>query len=151
MIYLKIKKDGTIEYPYSINQLKNEYPNTSFPQDISDCNLIDYNIHQVIPVSNGNDLTKNYIETIPIYISGIYYQNWLAIDMSSDEIESRINNQWSSIRIERNNYLSECDWTQLSDSQLTDEEKTEWITYRQDLRDITLQEDPFNITWPTKP
>ena len=28
---------------------------------------------------------------------------------------------------------------------------TDWTTYRQALRDITEQADPFDITWPTKP
>ena len=27
----------------------------------------------------------------------------------------------------------------------------EWETYRQELRDITTQPDPFNITWPSIP
>jgi hypothetical protein len=27
----------------------------------------------------------------------------------------------------------------------------EWIAYRQALRDITDQQDPFNIIWPIKP
>jgi hypothetical protein len=47
--------------------------------------------------------------------------------------------------------LNECDWTQLPDSPLTEEKKLEWKVYRQDLRDITNQEDPHNIIWPTKP
>jgi hypothetical protein len=29
--------------------------------------------------------------------------------------------------------------------------KESWAIYRQALRDITNQADPFNITWPTPP
>jgi len=29
-------------------------------------------------------------------------------------------------------------------------DKTAWATYRQALRDITTQADPFNITWPNQ-
>jgi len=29
--------------------------------------------------------------------------------------------------------------------------KAAWATYRQELRDITTQSDPFNIIWPSKP
>jgi hypothetical protein len=43
----------------------------------------------------------------------------------------------------------ECDWTQLSD--ISTEIKNLWSNYRQDLRDITNQTNPFNITWPVKP
>jgi len=58
---------------------------------------------------------------------------------------------WGSVRSERNNRLSRCDWTQLADSPLTDAEKLNWKTYRQALRDITTQTDPNNITWPLEP
>jgi hypothetical protein len=56
--------------------------------------------------------------------------------------------QWKSIRAERNTRLADSDWTQLSDAPV---DAADWATYRQELRDITGQEDPFNITWPTRP
>jgi hypothetical protein len=59
--------------------------------------------------------------------------------------------QWLVIRGLRNSKLSSCDWTMLSDVPLAPSVKTEWETYRQALRDITDQSDPFNITWPTPP
>ena len=37
----------------------------------------------------------------------------------------------------RNQLLEESDWTQMSDSPLSTEKKTEWQDYRQELRDIT--------------
>jgi hypothetical protein len=58
---------------------------------------------------------------------------------------------WEDIRKQRNKLLLESDWTQLSDSPLSPEKKTEWSVYRQELRDITSQPDPNNIVWPTKP
>jgi len=59
--------------------------------------------------------------------------------------------QWKVIRSERDIKLGSCDWTRLDDVPITPEKKTEWETYRQALRDITTQPDPFNITWPTPP
>lgn len=59
--------------------------------------------------------------------------------------------QWKHIRQERNKKLSSTDWTHISDNGLTSSKKTEFATYRQSLRDITTQSDPFNITWPTEP
>jgi len=41
------------------------------------------------------------------------------------------------IRNKRNELLAACDWTQAADSPLSEEKKTEWATYRQQLRDIT--------------
>ena len=50
------------------------------------------------------------------------------------------------------NKLTETDWTQLADSQLTDEVKATWVTYRQALRDLpTASGFPHTMTWPTEP
>jgi hypothetical protein len=57
--------------------------------------------------------------------------------------------QWVIVKNQRNILLSDSDWTQLSDVYIVN--KDQWIIYRQALRDITTQTDPFNIVWPTKP
>jgi len=57
--------------------------------------------------------------------------------------------QAKSVRADRDKRLAECDWTQLSDSQV---DKAVWATYRQSLRDVPAQAGfPHNITWPVKP
>ena len=57
-----------------------------------------------------------------------------------------------ALRHYRDTLLRESDWTQLTDSPLTDSKKTEWKTYRQSLRDLPATEsDPENATFPTKP
>jgi hypothetical protein len=53
--------------------------------------------------------------------------------------------QWGVVRAERNLKLAQCDWTQLSDAPV---DAAAWAVYRQALRDITTQADPFNIIWP---
>jgi len=70
---------------------------------------------------------------------------------TQQEINQDTEDKWNSIRNQRNTLLYDCDWTQLPDSPLTNEKKQEWATYRQALRDITLQVNPDNIIWPTKP
>jgi len=64
-----------------------------------------------------------------------------------------------AMRNERYRRLLDCDWTQLSDNGLTEEERSQWATYRQELRDITITQTPaydedytlINVTWPTPP
>ena len=57
-----------------------------------------------------------------------------------------------ALRHYRDTLLRESDWTQFTDSPLTDLKKTEWKTYRQSLRDLRATEsDPENATFPTKP
>lgn len=60
-----------------------------------------------------------------------------------------ITTQWPIIKAERDQLLKVSDWTQLPDVTLTNKEA--WAIYRQALRDITNQSDPFNIVWPTAP
>jgi hypothetical protein len=57
--------------------------------------------------------------------------------------------EWPLVRQQRDALLAKSDWTQLPDVPLAT--KDAWATYRQALRDITLQPDPFNIDWPTVP
>jgi hypothetical protein len=65
------------------------------------------------------------------------------------ELDMALNN----LRAKRNKLLIDSDYVVLADSPVTD--KANWITYRQELRDITngltTIEQVNNITWPTKP
>ena len=65
--------------------------------------------------------------------------------------QEQIDEKWIYVRRERRTKLELCDWTQLPDSQLTEEKKQEWANYRQALRDVTNQSDPFDIILPSKP
>jgi hypothetical protein len=70
---------------------------------------------------------------------------------TTQEMQNEVINEWASIRNRRNQLLFECDWTQLADSPLTNQKQTEWQIYRQSLRDITNQPNPFSISWPSSP
>jgi len=56
--------------------------------------------------------------------------------------------RWTAIRIQRNKLLADCDWTQLADAPV---DAAAWTPYRQALRDVTAQPDPFAIVWPESP
>ena len=61
-------------------------------------------------------------------------------------------NSWTALRAERDALLVSSDWTQASDSPLTDEVKAEWVVYREALRDLPAStDDPADPTWPTPP
>jgi hypothetical protein len=147
-MYLRII-DETINYPYTIKELREAYPNVSLPAELSDEILADWDVYVVTPTSMPNDYTKNITEGTPVLTNGVYYQNWIQINASESEINYRLENQWEEIRLIRNELLKESDWTQLSDVSQTI--KDLWTVYRQELRNITNQENPFNIEWPVKP
>jgi len=71
---------------------------------------------------------------------------------SWSDVQAQMNPvEWKTVRFKRGKKLQSCDWVVLSDVPIDPTKKTEWETYRQELRDITNQPDPFNIVWPTPP
>jgi len=65
--------------------------------------------------------------------------------LTAEELQARIDTQWQVIRTQRNQMLKDSDWTQVADAPV---DKAVWAIYRQALRDIPTQADPFQINWP---
>ena len=72
-------------------------------------------------------------------------------EKTQGELDAEVQQQWETVREQRNQLLYECDWTQLSDSPLSAEQKIERSVYRQALRDITNYPTPDEVIWPQKP
>lgn len=151
-MYLKVS-GSVITYPYSVQQLKLDNAHTSFPTIITDGLLESFGVYPVELKESGydDDYTKDVLEITPTLSGSVYVQTYQISDADSETIEKRKEIKWSEVREERNKLLSDCDWTQFQDSPITGSQLTEWQTYRQSLRDITSQENPYNIIWPTKP
>jgi hypothetical protein len=147
-MYLRII-NNEISYPYTIKDLKAAHRNITFPNEIGEETMTQFGLYEVKQTPKPNDYTKNITEGTPVLTDDVYYQNWIQTDASQSEIDYRLENQWFIIRETRNELLTECDWTQLSD--IPTETKAIWSEYRQSLRDITSQTNPFSITWPVKP
>jgi hypothetical protein len=59
--------------------------------------------------------------------------------------------QWVLVRSIRDQMLAESDWVVTKAVELGVPVDSQWVAYRQSLRDITLQADPFFILWPDSP
>ena len=133
-----VKSTGTIQ------QL---FPNTSF--SIAGVNA------DFLTANNVVELVENLSFTTPtqkLSIVDAYVDSGKAYSVkvestTSEEQTTLTNQQWSSIRLQRDNLLKNTDWRASSDLTLSDD----WKNYRQALRDVPTQSDPFNITWPTAP
>lgn len=75
-----------------------------------------------------------------LYVDGVFVERQPVPEPVDYEAQDRN-------RKTRNAMLSECDWTQLGDVNLTAGCKTDFAAYRQALRSIDL----FNPTWPVAP
>lgn len=58
---------------------------------------------------------------------------------------------WTDVRGERAVRLARCDWTQMPDVDLTEAQREAWRIYRQALRDVTSQDSPDAVVWPSAP
>jgi hypothetical protein len=150
MKYLRIIGE-VITYPYSVKQLYMDETNVSFKSGMNKSDLEEWGVHEVTITPKPTDYTKNVEEGTPQLVDGQYQQVWIETNKTESEISSSIELKWLEIREYRNELLKECDWTQFQDSPITGSKLIEWQTYRQELRDITTEENPFTLTWPIRP
>lgn len=65
--------------------------------------------------------------------------------------EPNYEDAWLAVRSRRDVLLNNCDFVILRANEMGTPVSQEWLDYRQALRDITEQPDPFNIVWPLLP
>ena len=65
--------------------------------------------------------------------------------------EEKLKQQWYIVKAQRDQLLQQSDWRVVKASDTGIPLSQEWKNYRQALRDITTQTNPYNIIWPTPP
>ena len=75
--------------------------------------------------------------------------------------QKKLDAQWASVRAQQKELLYKSDWTcSVTDYEVPNKSgegallptgRSLWVQYRQALRDVTLQSDPFEIVWPVAP
>lgn len=110
-MYVKLKNGVIDVYPYSVYQLKQDNPQTSFPEDIPDERLAEFDVYPVVAADYPQvDHTKNVVEEDPNFVNGVWYQDYTVVDASPEEIAQReadMNNEAKQNRI--NAYRDESD------------------------------------------
>ena len=145
MTYVRLEKGNVAEYPVYEGEIRLRYPNVSFPTPF----IAPEGYEPVIDViPPAYDYRQNLSEGVPALIEGKWMRQWILSSANEAEIAERTEAQWSAVRADRNARLAACDWTQLPDAPV---DHAVWAAYRQALRDVTEQADPFAIVWPIKP
>jgi|TARA_B110000483_G_C17941328_1_gene444689 hypothetical protein len=152
--FLKIS-GSDIMYPYDINEHIANNPSTyaklySFEDDETTETLISSSIFCVVESDTivSHSLHQDVIEVTPVQSGSVYVKTYSIQNLSTQEIDEAIEYRWNYVRKKRDKLLSETDYLALQDTTPLTEE---WTIYRQSLRDVTNQSDPFNVSWPTKP
>jgi hypothetical protein len=72
-MYIKIKDNKIEKYPYSINQLKQDNPDTSFPSELTNERLAKWDVFYVSQTTYPQvDYTKNVVEGEPLLRADAY-------------------------------------------------------------------------------
>ena len=145
------RTDGSITYGEAA--VRHQFPSRKFTIPLPDSVAEELGYDRVLvteaPSSDMYQITdRDGVELK----DGKYYTKWKVTDMTADEKTAYDNSFASDRRIDRDARLEGTDWTQFTDSPLSDSKKAEWKTYRQALRDMpTASGWPHTHTWPTPP
>lgn len=83
--------------------------------------------------------------------------HWDIVPLTESEIQDTINNLWKEIRNSRDRKIEEVEWrihryqSEVRQGLDPTDNIDDLDSYIQALRDITNQEDPYNIVWPVLP
>ena len=133
-----VKSTGTIQ---------KLFPNTSF--GIAGANsdfLIANNVVELVENLSFTTPTQK-LTKVDAYVQDGKAYNVRVENTTAEEQTTLITQKWVDVRYLRDLKLQATDWRASSDLTLSDD----WKTYRQALRDVPTQTDPYNITWPTEP
>jgi hypothetical protein len=145
-IYAFTKDNKITEYPVYEGEIRLRVTNISWPPNGFQPPM-GY-VEVLMTEMPDIDYTQNITEGAPEFRGNSWHQVWIVSGASQSEVTERIASQWANVRDQRNSLLQATDWTQLPDSPA---DKTAYEVYRQQLRDVTTQSDPFNLVWPVKP
>ncbi len=159
-MFAEVNNQTVVTYPYDYDTLVKKNPSTRFPQEDllsmyqgTEDNLAGNELVRVVMADEPSYDRKTQAAVLnsqPSLVNGVWTLGWSVQALSAEEQAAKQAQQASIVRHDRNNRLTESDWTQLDDSPSI--KKLEWANYRQALRDVPTQIGfPWEITWPNKP
>ena len=150
MWYVQAQGDTFIRHIFDVEPTQWDADNYCYARRLTDEQVTHFGVHkkQIVTPPYHDAATQHIEEGPALLIDGVWTQNYIVSDLSADESAAKVGAQWNVIRAERNKLLAESDWTQLPDAPV---DAAAWATYRQALRDITTEANPFAIVWPESP
>jgi len=141
-MYVKLTNGEVEQFPYTLNHLRRDNPNVSFPKQVTNGILADYDVYPVTFLTKPahDPLVQNLVQSQPSLNNGAWQVSYTVENMAQSDAEA-------NVRDKRNRLLQETDWWAVSDRTMT----TAQAQYRDALRDIPAQDGfPFSVNWPTK-
>ena len=144
---IRIQSTGAVVYEGEFRSL---FPSTSLPQQLTEALINELGGDVVFegPQATPTRYQTAFADGVE-QVNGKWYTKYSVADMDQEAKDALDAQQATSVRIERDGKLKDTDWTQVADAPV---DKAAWATYRQALRDVTVQTGfPWEVTWPTQP
>ncbi len=143
-MHVKIINGNPVKY--TIKQLRQDNPNSSFGRLISEEVLASYDVYScTVQYVDYDRLAQTSVEGQFVQVDGQWTLFMVAENLAAEQAEA-------NIRSNRDDLLQETDWIVIKSYERSQNIPAEWELYRQGLRDITGQSGfPFSVTWPIKP
>lgn len=152
MIYIKYKGNKVVK-TFNEKQLKEEFPEVEFPDEISDEFLEKLNCAKLEDFPTPKDLKEDKYNKLAFEfkkVRGKWTREVVLVPVPENEVESRYTKAADKVRARRDELLAETDWTQLRDVDVKTSRRCQ--EYRKKLRDITEQPNfPFHVEFPSAP
>lgn len=147
MWYVQAQGDTFIRHIFDVEPTQWDENNYCYVSGLTPEQTAHFGVHkkQIVTPPYFDPATQAREEGPAVLVDGVWAQNYIVSDLDADASAAKVGAQWIVVRAERNKLLADCDWTQLPDAPV---DAVAWATYRQALRDITSQANPFNIVWP---
>ena len=146
--------NGTVDqYPYTVGDLRRDYPNTSFPKTVPTATMAAYGMYPVSyeAAPDYDPLTHRLQHSsVPSLIDGEWKLTKTVVALTAEELQAKADAKAVEMRADRDGRLAETDWWASTDLTMSAEQ----TQYRQALRDITSHSNWPNLNeedWPTKP
>lgn len=80
------------QYPYPLDQLRRDYPNTSFPAQLGAALLAEYGVYPVALTAQPafDAATQCINELAPVQVDGVWTQQWTVRDLTPGELKARV-------------------------------------------------------------
>ena len=150
MWYVQAQGDTFIRHIFDVEPTQWDADNYCYVRRLTDEQVERFGVHkkQIVTPPYFNPATQAREEGPALLIDGVWTQNYIVSELDPEAAAAKAEAQWTVIRTDRNKRLADCDWWVTKAVETGVPITTEQSDYRQSLRDITEQDDPFNIIWP---
>lgn len=91
-VYAKVEDGAIVQYPYDLYALRQDNPNTSFPESLSDEDYAEWGMVPVTvdPEPEFDGVYKELEAVGPTLVDGVWTQGWSVVDRDPEDVQETI-------------------------------------------------------------